>query len=210
MQSEWLRWARELQAMAQNGLTYTQDLYDQQRYTAIRRIAAEMLARETMSDATTIHQLFNGESGHATPKVDVRGALFREQEILLVRERDEGLWTTPGGWADVGEPPSIATVREVQEEAGYAVRVTKLAMLYDRDRHGHPPHPFHIYKLFFLCELVDGTLAPSSEIDGAEIDDVGFFALDQLPPLSLSRITAAQIERLFVHHQYPELPTDFD
>jgi ADP-ribose pyrophosphatase YjhB (NUDIX family) len=203
--THWLTWVRELQAIAQTGLTYTQDPYDQERYAAIRRIAAEIAAHQTNADPESILTLFRGEVGHATPKVDVRAAVFREEQILLVRERSEGLWTLPGGWADVGEPPSLAVEREVLEEAGYRVKATKLALLYDRDCHGHPPHPFHIYKLFFLCDLRGG--AP---VQSVEIDDVGFFALTALPPLSTGRVTAAQLERLWTHYRHPELPTDFD
>ena len=205
MQPAWLTWVRELQAIAQTGLTYSEDLYDRERYGAIRRVAAEIAAYATGTDALAIDQLFAAETGHATPKVDVRGALFQNGEILLVRERSEGLWSLPGGWADVGEPPSRAVTRELQEESGYASKVTKLAMLYDRDHHGHPPHPFHIYKLFFICDHVGG-----EPVHSLEVDDVGFFALDHLPPLSLSRVTVAEIQRLFDHHQHPAWPTDFD
>lgn len=205
MPAHWLTWVRELQAIAQTGLTYTQDPYDQERYAAIRRIAAEIAAQHTSADLEPILALFSGEVGHATPKVDVRAAVFRDEQILLVRERSEGLWTLPGGWADVGEPPSLAVEREVLEEAGYQVKATKLALLYDRDRHGHPPHPFPIYKLFFLCDLLGG--AP---VQSVEIDEVGFFAPGALPPLSTGRVTATQIDRLWTHHRQPELPTDFD
>ena len=205
MRPAWLTWVRELQAIAQTGLTYSQDLYDRERYGAIRRLAAEIAASATGAEAMTIDQLFAAETGHATPKVDVRGALFQNGTILLVRERSEGLWSLPGGWADVGEPPSRAVIRELREESGYTSKVTKLAMLYDRDHHGHPPHPFHIYKLFFVCDLLGG-----KPVHSPEVDDVGFFALDQLPPLSLSRVTVAEIQRLFDHHQHPEWPTDFD
>jgi ADP-ribose pyrophosphatase YjhB (NUDIX family) len=205
MEPVWLTWVRELQAIAQTGLTYSKDPYDRERYGAIRRLAAEIAAYATGSEALVIDQLFAAETGHATPKVDVRGALFQHETILLVRERSEGLWSLPGGWADVGEAPSRAVARELREESGYASKVTKLAMLYDRDHHGHPPHPFHIYKLFFICDLLGG-----EPVHSLEVDDVGFFALDHLPPLSLSRVTVAEIRRLFDHHQHPEWPTDFD
>jgi ADP-ribose pyrophosphatase YjhB (NUDIX family) len=202
---QWLIWVRELQAHAQSGLTYTQDPYDRERYAAIRRLAAEIAAHHTNTPAEGIHDLFAAEVGYATPKVDVRGALFQGDQILLVRERSEGLWTLPGGWVDAGEAPSVAVEREVREESGYCVKAVKLVALYDRDKQGHPPHPFHIYKLLFLCDLVNGEPVHSHEIDG-----VGFFPIDQLPALSLSRVTPTQIARLFAHHQNPHWPTDFD
>src|SRR5262245_42148027 len=144
----WLEWARELQSIAQAGLTYAKDPFDVERYQAVRRLAAEMLAAQTGEDADRIHDLFVGEYGHPTPKVDVRGAVFQDDTILLVKERVDGGWTLPGGWADVNESPAEAVVREVFEESGYQTRAVKLLALYDRRKHEHPPHPWHIYKVF--------------------------------------------------------------
>lgn len=205
MHGRWAAWVQELQAMAQTGLAYARDAYDVERYRRMREIAAEMTAAGSGTDAAAVLEHFSADSGHATPKVDVRGAVFDGDTILLVRERSDGLWTLPGGWADVGESPSEAVVREVEEESGYRTRVTKLAALYDRNRHGHPPHVFHIYKAFFVCARTGGEAAHSAETDG-----VGFFREGDLPPLSTGRVTATQIERLFEHHRHPERPTDFD
>lgn len=205
MDPHWLHWAQRLQALAQNGLTYTTNPYEIERYHAIREIAAEMLAAQGGVAPAVVHDLFAGEVGHATPKIDVRGAVFQDETILLVKERADGGWTLPGGWVDVGEPPGRAVEREVWEESGYEVRAVKLLALYDRNRHGHPPHPFHIYKLFFLCELQGGAPTHSIETDG-----VGFFRADDLPPLSLGRVTPAQIARLFAHARHLEWPADFD
>jgi ADP-ribose pyrophosphatase YjhB (NUDIX family) len=137
--------------------------------------------------------------------VDVRAAVFRDDQVLLVREREDGGWTLPGGWADVGESPGIAAVREVKEEAGMDVRPTKLAAVYDRNRHGHPPIPYHAYKLFFLCEITGGAPATSYETT-----EVAFFPEDDLPPLSLARVTPGQLRHLFDHYRHPEWPTSFD
>lgn len=205
MEPGWLGWAKRLQAIAQTGLTYASDKFDIERYRAVREIAAEMMAQGSQGDIATIRGLFAAQAGYATPKVDVRGVVFRENRILLVKEREDGGWTLPGGWADVGESPADATVREVREESGYETRAVKLLALYDRNRHGHPPIPFHAYKLFFLCEIVGGAAATSVETEG-----VDWFAEDQLPPLSLSRVTAAQIGRFFEHLRNPGWPTEFD
>lgn len=204
-QPRWLDWATRLQAIAQNGLTFAKDPFDIERYNAIRRIAAEMLAEGSGESIDRIVNLFAGESGYATPKLDVRGVVFREDRILLVQERSDGLWTLPGGWVDVGDSPSEAVIREAREESGYEVRVTKLLALVDRNRHGHPPHPNHIYKLFFRCEIIGGS--PSASM---ETQQVGFFDEHDLPPLSLTRIMPHQIARLFEHHRHPDWPTDFD
>jgi ADP-ribose pyrophosphatase YjhB (NUDIX family) len=145
------------------------------------------------------------ETGPATPKVDVRAAVFREGRILLVKEPGDEGWSLPGGWADVGESASEAAARETLEESGYRVRPVKLLAAYDRDRHGHPPIPYHVYKLVFLCEILDD--APSAEVDS---DEVRFFGEDELPELSITRVTLAQVSRFFEHHREPDQPTDFD
>lgn len=202
----WLTWARRLQANAQSGLTFSQNKFDIQRYEEIRSIAAEMMAAAaTLPDPAPICDLFAHQAGYATPKVDVRVAAFRDQRILLVRELEDGGWTLPGGWADVGEPPAIAAAREAREESGYEVRITKLAAFFDRDLHDHPPHSFHAYKIFFLADVIGGSAQDSHETAGAQ-----FFAPDAIPPLSLPRVTPRQIAHMFDHHRNPSLPTSFD
>jgi ADP-ribose pyrophosphatase YjhB (NUDIX family) len=197
-------WARRLAAVAQSGLAYGEvSEYDRERYETVRRVAAEMLADGDAASA--LERVLAREVGHATPKIDVRGVVFREDEILLVRERVDDAWTLPGGWADVGESPAESVVREVREESGYDTRVVKVLALLDRARH-HPPNIWHTWKIFFLCELVGGEPAPL----GTETTGRGFFPLDGLPPLSINRVTREQIARCFAHRDHPEWPTDFD
>jgi len=202
---KWLEWVQRLQAIAQTGLTYARDPFDVERYQAVREIAAEMASAHSDADLLHVRDLFAGEVGHATPKVDVRAVVFRDDSILLVRERTEGRWTLPGGWADIGESAGEAAVREAYEESGYRTRAVKLLAAYDRNKHPHPPYPFHAYKLFFQCELVSGTPTHSIETDG-----VGFFCENELPELSITRVTPAQIARFFEHLRHPDWPTDFD
>ena len=186
-------WVRRLQAIAQSGLTYAKDPYDMERYEQVRTIAAEVAASHSEATAERINDLFFGESGYATPKLDVRAVVLDEEgATLLVREKEDRLWTLPGGWVDVGESPSEAAEREVKEESGYEVRAVRLLALWDRDKHPHPPIPFHAYKLYFQCELLGGDpLLATTETDG-----VGFFRKDALPQLSLGRVIPQQIERL--------------
>ena len=206
MDPSWLRWARGLQAIAQNGLTYATDVYDQERYQAIREVAAEMMAARAGTDTESVLDLFARESGYATPKVDVRAAVFRDEDILLVREASDGKWALPGGWADVNDWPSENIVREIAEESGFETRVRKLAAVLDRARHPHvPAAPHHVYKMFFICEIVGGAPKPNHEIH-----DIGFFGADDLPELSLDRVLPAQIDRMFDHWRQPDLPTEFD
>lgn len=201
----WLEWTRRLQAIAQTGLAYARDPYDIERYEAMRALAVELGAAHSATSGERIEELFRAQTGYATPKIDVRGAVFRDGRILLVHERADGAWTLPGGWADVGDTPAQAVEREILEESGFEARAHKLFAVYDRDAQGHPPAPFAIYKHFFLCELIGGEATSSTETEGAE-----FFARDALPPLSLARVTPAQIERAFVHRDAPALPTEFD
>jgi ADP-ribose pyrophosphatase YjhB (NUDIX family) len=201
-----LLWARSLQAIAQTGLAYEPRLYDGERYVQVRRIAAEMLAHPDGLEASEVEGLLAKEWGHATPKLDVRGAAFRGDEILLVQEAGDRGWSLPGGWADVGESPGEAAAREVLEESGYRTWPVKLIGLYERDRHAFPPHQWHIWKAVFLCELLD---APQEAFD-AEIVDARFFARDELPGLRYSRASQWQIERCFAHREDPDLPTEFD
>ena len=205
MDHRWLEWTRALQAIAQNGLTYAENYFDRERYEAVRGIAAEMMAAQSGAEMEFVRELFSQQVGAATPKVDARAAVFQDDAILLVKERSDGFWTLPGGWADVNEPPSQAVVREVYEESGYRTNAVKLLAFYDRDLHGHPPFPFHVYKVFFLCELIGGAAAPSEETEA-----VGFFRQDALPELSLTRVTPEQIFRLFEHYRHPDWPADFD
>lgn len=208
MDPKWLQWAKQLQAIAQTGLTYTQDPFDTERYQALRHIAVEIMAAHTDADIRHIADLFADEVGHATPKIDLRGVVFQDDEILLVRERmDGGLWTIPGGWGDIDESPAEGVVREVYEESGYRTRAVKLLALWDCNKHGHPPHRSHIYKLMFHCEITGG--APKTSLETSE---VAFFAENEIAdlPLSLSRNTPAQIARLFEHYRHLDWPTDFD
>jgi len=142
--------ARKLQALAQTGLEFSTNEYDRERYELTSKIAAELMAEQCDTPVEKFQAMFDAQSGYATPKVDVRAAVFREGKILLVREAADGLWTMPGGWSDVNDSPREAVEREVREESGFRVKALKLAAVYDRAKHPHvPPLPFHVYKLCF-------------------------------------------------------------
>ena len=200
-----LEWARKVQAIAQNGLAFSRDPFDRARYHELEELTATILSTELEFPLADAQAFWEGEQGYATPKVDVRGGVFRGAEVLLVRERSDGRWTLPGGWVDVNDAPSAAVAREILEESGYHARPVKLAALVDKNRHPHPPGIHHIYKLFFLCELTGGSPTVS-----AETDAVGFFPVHSLPELSTGRVLGAQIERLYQHQLDRSLPTDFD
>ena len=197
--------SRRLLALSQTGLHFTHEEYDRERYREIVTIATSLLAAESAHTADALRQTWFVEDGYATPKMDVRGAIFREDRVLLVRETLDGKWTLPGGWADVNDSPSLAVEKEIEQESGYTARAVKLAALYDRNRHEHPPYLFHAWKAFFICEITGGEPRLSNETDG-----VDFFALNALPELSTGRSTAKQILRMYEHHQHREWATEFD
>lgn len=201
----WLTWAREVAALAQSGLHYTTNEFDKQRYERLAAIAAEMIASQSNLSEADLSALFFAQKGYATPKVDVRAAVFHENRLLMVRERMDGGWTMPGGWADVGDVPSNAAERETREEAGYLVRAVRLIGIYDANRTG-PLELYHAYKMVFLCELLGGEAAPSNETS-----EVQFFAQNEIPAhLSGERTRPRHIQDAFAVLAQPGLPVVFD
>jgi ADP-ribose pyrophosphatase YjhB (NUDIX family) len=201
----WLRWAREIQALGQTGLTYSQSDYDIQRYGRLLEIAAEIVQSQTGLAAEPILRNFAVQPGYATPKVDVRGAVLREGRILLVRERSDGNWCMPGGWADVGALPSEMVEREVWEESGFRVAARKVIGVYDANRSGTPIEFYHAYKLVFMCEIAGGEARPSSETFA-----VDFFSFDDMPSLSEARTNERHLRDVAAHLRDPGRPVDFD
>lgn len=205
---DWLVWAREIQATAQTGLAFCRDPYDQERYHALVRLAARIMAEHTGADLRRIEDLFAAESGYASPKVGVRGAVFDDAgRVLMVRESaDAGRWTLPGGWAEVNQTPAESVVREIYEESGYHARPVKLAAVWDRARQRHPPAPYSVVRLFFVCALEGGEARTS-----LETSEVGWFAEDAIPAdLSAGRVLPEQIARMFAHWREPGMATDFE
>lgn len=201
----WLEWAREIQALAQTGQAFTKSHYDRLSFERLQAIAAEILAEHTQLDPFEAARLFSMEPGYATPKVDVRAAVVREGNILLVRETADGKWAMPGGWADVGDRPSETAERETREESGFEVRAVRLVGAFDANRGARASVFFHAVKLVFLCELVGGEARPSMETL-----DVGFFDFDDLPSLSEQRTNLRHLEEVRAHLRDPLRPAAFD
>ncbi|HUB80341.1 MAG TPA: NUDIX hydrolase [Bryobacteraceae bacterium] len=197
--------ARRIQAISQTGLAYAQSGYDLERYRELSEIAAALMAGPDPTNVALARRLFAAEAGYATPKVDVRAAVFQDNRLLLVRESEDGCWTFPGGWAEVGESAAESAEREVREESGYLVKAVKLLACWDRNKHAHPAIPFHAYKFLFLCEILGGAPAVSTETT-----EVGFFAEDEIPPLSTTRTLAEQVGFAFASRRDPAAPTVFD
>lgn len=194
---------RRLQAIAQNGVHYATSQFDVQRFEEVRAIAAE-LAATPEEHAERLLATWADDRGHATPKLDVRGVVARGETVLLVRGVDDGRWTLPGGWAEVGESPRQAVEKEVREEAGFVVRAERVLAILNRDVRDRPRFPFHGWKVYVLCtELEEG------EHDGIETDAVGFFAEDELPELS-ERLPSEHLARVFAHLRDPSLQAELE
>jgi ADP-ribose pyrophosphatase YjhB (NUDIX family) len=203
---KWVSWARELQAIAQTGLHFADSEYDRERYRRIQNLSVEIFSEYSGESVSLINRLFENQTGYATPKVDVRGVVFRDAKLLLVRERADGLWTLPGGWADVNDAPSEAVEREILEESGFDAKAERLLALFDRARHAHePPFPYHVYKLFIQCRIEGGEARATKETSAA-----GFFAENEIPALSISRVTPEQIQFCFEMQQQTQAPPRFD
>jgi ADP-ribose pyrophosphatase YjhB (NUDIX family) len=204
----WLDRVRALQAVAQEGLTYSRDPWDLDRFGRLRdltaQLAADVFAPDDAAAGGSIETAVRAETGYLTPKLDVRAAVHDAAgRLLLVREVSDGRWSLPGGWADVGETLAEGVVREVREESGYAVEVDGLLGVYDRERWGHPAMLHFTLKAVLRCRLIGGEATPS-----AETDAVAWFAPDDVPPLSLSRTSPELVARVFAHRDDPNLRPD--
>jgi ADP-ribose pyrophosphatase YjhB (NUDIX family) len=205
MKYYWLEIAKKLQAMAQSGLAYSNNQYDTERYEELRNISADIMAKYADIKIETIKNLFCNETGYQTPKVDIRGVVFKDNKILMVREKLDGAWALPGGWGDIGFTPGEVAAKEVMEEAGLEVKPIRLLAVFDKKCHPHPPSPYHVYKIFIMCEIIGGNAAA-----GAETSEVAYFNSFELPELSVERNTESQIRTMFEYLDNPDKETLFD
>ena len=193
----WLKWAIDIQSIAQAGIEYTKDIYDKERYEMLRDIAAEMISFKTEIPKDKVYNLFCNEKGYQTPKIDTRGAVFKDGKILLVHE-NTGKWSLPGGWCDVLESVASNTVKEVREESGYNVKCDRVIALHDRNKRNKPLYVYGICKIFVQCELIDGGFVKNIETTEAK-----FFGLDELPELDEAKCTKEQVKMCFDAYNDP-------
>jgi ADP-ribose pyrophosphatase YjhB (NUDIX family) len=207
MEKTLLDLSREIHAISSSGFYFSKDPYDLQRFKQLNEIAAELIAKHSVHSKQFVNKVFSAESGYVTPKIDVRGAIFADNKILMAKERASDAWTLPGGYVDVNESLSQAVEREVLEESGFSVKAKKVAAIYDHRKHGYKAHLYHFYKIYLLCDLVGG-----SENTDIETSEVAYLAKSDLDTMSLDpgRITKAHVLRMFDHYSQPSLPTDFD
>ena len=180
---------KEIRALAQSGLQYTTDPFDRERFERLIEIASLLFTELSDTDLETVEKFFIPEIGYATPKIDLRACVFQDDKVMLVKERSDGLWTLPGGWADQNESPREGIVREIKEESGFDAEIHSLYAVKDRDRNPYKPkYPVSIYKLFFTASVIGGQ--PEANLEVSEID---FFDIENLPPLSEARVLAQDI-----------------
>lgn len=201
---QWLKFAIEIQSLAQNGLAYTNNLYDIERYTRLREISAEMLSMTTEFSIEKVKDVFCNETGYQTPKLDTRAAIFKDNKILLVHEND-GTWSLPGGWVDVLESIKSNTIKEVKEETGLDVFAKKIIAVQDRNKHNKPVYAYGVCKIFVLCELIGGKFE-----NNIETTEIAYFSLDELPILSEAKNNKEQIELCFRANEDENWKVQFD
>ena len=205
MKDKWLEWATRLQSIAQAGLTFGENQYDLDRYQQIRNLSVEIMHEYTGVSNEKITDLFASETGYQTPKVDIRASVFKENKILMVKEKIDGAWSLPGGWADVNSSVSESAVRECFEEAGAKVRPKRIIAVQVANRHCEFPYPYTIYKIIVECELIE-----SKFLSNTETLEADFFAIDSLPRLSNERNTRSQIELCFEAKKHSVFEAKFD
>jgi ADP-ribose pyrophosphatase YjhB (NUDIX family) len=205
MKDKWLEWASTLQSIAQAGLTFSTNQYDLDRYEQIRTLAVEIMQEYTGISTEKIRDLFAGETGYQTPKVDIRAVVFKENKILLIKEKIDGKWAMPGGWADVNSSVSESAIRECIEEAGAEVIPKRIIAIHMANKHNKYESPYTIYKIFIECHLTDISFR-----ENTETFEACFFKQDDLPPLSESRTTSDQIKMCFNSKKHKVFETIFD
>ena len=203
---EQLNIIKQIKAISETGLVYATDPYARERYEELKQISLKLMAHMADSSIEVLQDFFMPEKDYPTPKVDVRGFVLNDKdEILMAKESVDGKWTIPGGWADIGNTPSEIAVKEIQEETGMETEAVRLLAVYDKQVHPHPPEPYYIYKLIFLCRIVGGELKAGFDMLGAD-----FFSLDNLPELSTDRILEDQLKHLFKLTKSMEYEVYFD
>jgi ADP-ribose pyrophosphatase YjhB (NUDIX family) len=205
MNQNWLELAKQMQSIAQSGLTYAKDQFDIERYKQLEELSLEALNRITLEDTEIIKGLFANESGYKTPKVGVRAIIFRDDKVLMVKEKIDGGWCIPGGWCDTWFSPKENLIKEVEEEAGIIVEPLRIAGILDKKFYNHPPSPYRTYMIFVVCRIISGEISA-----GTETTDVAFFGKNELPDLSPKRITPEQMEMVFEFLNNPEKEIIFD
>ena len=202
---DWLKWAIEIQSLAQAGLAYTNNVYDIERYERLREISAEMIASKSNINLEKAKELFCNETGYQTPKIDTRAVIFKNNKILLTHENND-TWSLPGGWCDVLESVKTNTIKEVKEETGLDVETVKIIAIQDRNKHNKPIYAYGVCKVFVLCNILGGEFTKN-----IETTEIKYFSLEELPEnLAEEKTSKEQIEMCFKAFNSEDWQTQFD
>lgn len=204
MNERWYEWAQTIQSIAQAGLEYSRDPFDRDRFQQLRQLSVEIVAEHTELTTETVTGLFANETGYQTPKVDVRAAVPNEGTVLFVQEID-GKWALPGGWAEPMLSLKENARKEVLEESGLRVEPASIIAILDRNRHVDDDYPYSVYKVFIACKLLGGNFVPN-----LETNDARFFGRHEIPELSQTRTTLAQVMMCFDHLERNDGAVIFD
>ena len=202
---KWLKWAIEIQSIAQAGIEYSNNVYDTERYERLREISAEMINEKSDISVDKVKNLFCNEIGYQTPKIDTRAVIFKDNKILLTHEKN-GTWSLPGGWCDVLESVKSNTLKEVKEEPGLDVETIKIIAIQDRNKHNKPIYAYGICKVFVLCNVIGGEF-----IENIETTEIAYFSIDEIPDnLAEEKTNKEQIEMCFKAYNDEKWQTQFD
>lgn len=202
---KWLKWAIEIQSLAQAGLAYTNNVYDIERYERLREISAEIISEKSDTSLEKTKDLFCNETGYQTPKIDTRAVIFKDDKILLVHENN-GTWSLPGGWCDVLESVKSNTVKEVREETGLDAVAKKIIAVQDRNKHNKPIYAYGVCKIFVLCDVINGKFEKN-----IETTEIKYFSLEDLPDnLAEEKTNKEQIEMCFKAFKDANWQVQFD
>lgn len=207
-QGEILNLARLLISTSEKGLIYSDTPFHVERYNLVKKIGIKLLDIISNLEEDKLKSVFVKENGYPTPKLDIRAVVPNGKSLLFVKEKDNGLWSLPGGWIEVGETIKDCIEKEVKEESGYIVIPRKILGIYDREKDKNTiPSLFHVLTIYIYCEI---ETYEDSEKNNFETVDCGFFDRDNLPELSLDRVSRLNIERAFEHIDNQNLVSDFD
>ena len=154
---------QRLLSITETGLAFSRDEFDRERYLELRQLLGHLLADWSDLDGKELTELLRPTDFYATPLIDVRAVLVRDGKVCLVKGKNENTWALPGGFCEVGLSPKENIVKEVQEETGFNVSVSRLLAIFDTNKFQFQSKQYA--KLVFECQIEDGDFQPNTEIE---------------------------------------------
>lgn len=107
------------------------------------------------------------------PTLGVSVAVFHDDRLLLTKREDYDVWCLPGGGVDDGETTAQAAIREVREETGLIVRLTRLVGIYAKPNWNRGG----LHLVVYTALPIGGSLQSLAH----EVTDLGYFPVNDLP-----------------------------